>query len=114
MSRGHDRERAVKAILEQGDWFVTRAAGSFGDADLVALKAGRTPLLIEVKSSSTQRGPFADFGPQSRAELLLAARIAGARAVLCWWPPRGTRHWLYEDQGDWPPTPALPITEAAA
>jgi Holliday junction resolvase len=107
MSRGHDRERAVKAILETEDWFVTRAAGSLGDADLVALKAGRAPLLVEVKS--TARGPFHGFGPADRAELLLAARIAGARAVLCWWPPRGTRHWFYEDQGDWPPTPALPM-----
>ena len=97
MSRGHDRERAVKRILEGQDWWVSRAAGSLGDADLVALKAGKRPLLIECKSSSAQRGPFADFGPKDRADLLFAASIAGADATLCWWPPRGNPTWITPD-----------------
>lgn len=100
MSRGHDRERAVKAQLEGEDWFVARAAGSLGDADLVALKDGRRPMLVEVKS--TARGPFSGFGPSDRAELRLACRIAGARAALCWWPPRGRAKWFYDDMGEWP------------
>jgi Holliday junction resolvase len=102
VSRGHDRERAVKRVLESEDWWVARAAGSLGDADLIALKDGRRPLLVEVKS--TAQGPWERFGPKAREEFKLAARIAGARAVVCWWPPRGQRHWLYEDQGDWPAT----------
>lgn len=100
MSRGHDRERAVKRQLEAEDWWVARAAGSLGDADLIALKDGRPPLLVEVKS--TAQGPWERFGPADRDALRLAARIAGARAVVCWWPPRGRQHWLYDDQGDWP------------
>lgn len=98
MSRGHDRERQVKALLEKDDWFVTRAAGSLGDADLVALKVGHTPRIIEVKS--TAGGPYERFGPKQRADLLFAAEMAGAVAQLCWWPPRGTAHWL--NACEWP------------
>jgi Holliday junction resolvase len=101
--RGINRERQLKARLEGEDWFVTRAAGSLGDADLVALKDGKQPLLIEVKS--TTAGPFHSFGPQDRAALLLAAKIAGARAVLCWWPPRRDPVFIYEHQ--WPGAPSL-------
>ena len=96
--RGHDRERAVKALLEADDWFVTRAAGSLGDADLVALRVGDRPRLIEVKS--TARGPYHGFGPKARADLLFAARMAGARALLCWWPPHGKPTWI--DSSEWP------------
>jgi Holliday junction resolvase len=98
MSRGHDRERAVKAILEGEDWFVARAAGSLGDADLVALRAGSRSRLVEVKS--TAGGPYERFGPADRARLRLAAQIAGADAWLAWWPPRGRLRWI--DASEWP------------
>jgi Holliday junction resolvase len=116
-SRGTRRENAVKDWLELQGWWVARAAGSFGDADLVALKCPYYPpfwtehphignrviehgkLLVEVKS--TTRSPFADFGPQDRSELLQAATKAGAQAVLCWWPPRGKMTWLWPET-DWP------------
>jgi Holliday junction resolvase len=96
--RGHDRERAVRVVLEGEDWWVARAAGSLGDADLVALKDGRRPRLIEVKS--TVAGPFHSFGPQDRARLLLAAKIAGATAELAWWPPRGSLRFI--PASEWP------------
>lgn len=96
--RGHDRERRVRDLLVADDWFVTRAAGSLGDADLVALKAGAPPRIIEVKS--TTRGPFHSFGPQCRREIRAAARQAGAEAWLVWWPPRSKPKWLHES--DWP------------
>lgn len=103
MSRGDDRERAVRDLLQAEDWWVCRAAGSLGDADLVALKPGRK-LLIEVKSSSRERGPFADFGPKDRADLLFAAEMAGGEAVLVWWPPAPGRRtepqWIWP--ADWP------------
>jgi Holliday junction resolvase len=97
-SRGHDRERAVRRLLEKQGWWVTRAAGSLGDADLVALMAGFPPRLVEVKS--THRGPFHGFGPADRAAIRTAARRAGAEAWLVWWPPRKKPEWLHED--DWP------------
>ena len=71
MSRGIARERQVRKLLEADGWWVCRAAGSLGDADLVALVANdelwpiRTEarLLIEVKS--TTRGPYhGTFGPK--------------------------------------------------
>jgi Holliday junction resolvase len=98
MSRGHDRERQIKALLEKEDWLVTRAAGSLGVADLVALKAGRRPLLVECKS--TAGGPYERFQPADRLQMLLAASIAGADATLCWWPPRGKPTWIPADS--WP------------
>src|SRR5262249_5999379 len=38
-SRGHNRERQVRKLLEERGWWVARAAGSLGDADLVAMRA---------------------------------------------------------------------------
>jgi Holliday junction resolvase len=100
-SRGRQRERDVRRYLESpegGDWFVVKAGGSLGDADLVALKAGRTPKIIEVKS--TTAGPFHSFGPKDRAEILAAAGHAGAEAVLAFWPPR--RELKFIPAADWP------------
>lgn len=98
MSRGHDRERAVRRLLEDQDYFVARAAGSLGDADLVALRAGSRSLLVEVKS--TVAGPYHSFSPKDRIDLLFAAKLAGADAVLCWWPPHGKPMWIPPEQ--WP------------
>jgi Holliday junction resolvase len=100
--RGHNRERQVRDYLQSEDWWVCRAAGSLGDADLVALKDGHKPLLIEVKS--TAGGPYERFGPKDRADLLFAAKLAGAKAVLVWWPPHGGREWLWP--ASWPRRPA--------
>jgi Holliday junction resolvase len=96
--RGHNRERQVKLLLQDDDWWVARAAGSLGDADLVALKAGRIPRLIEVKS--TAGGPYERFGPVERERLRYAAELAGATAELAWWPPRGKLRWI--PSSEWP------------
>ncbi len=98
MSRGHNRERRVRDWLTDRDWIVVRAAGSLGCVDLVALKAGETPRMIEVKS--TAGGPYERFGPADRAELSLNAEWAGAEAWLVWWPPRGQLRWISE--AEWP------------
>ena len=100
MSRGHQRERAVRLVLENEDWWVCRAAGSLGDADLVALRDGTRPRLIEVKS--TAGGPYERFGPAERARLTFAAALAGADAWLAWWPPRGQLRWI--SAAEWPET----------
>lgn len=97
MSRGIHRERQVKALLQDEDWWVARAAGSLGDADLVALRAGSVPRLIEVKSTLT---PYAHFGPKDRADLRFAAELAGAVAELCWWPSRGKPRFIPAEE--WP------------
>lgn len=91
-NRGIRRERQVRKVLESEGYWVSRASGSLGDADLVALRRGSPPLLIEVKS--TTAGPFSGFGPAERTQLLVAARVAGAEAWLVWWPSRGDARWL--------------------
>lgn len=87
--RGRERERQVRRYLESregGEWFVIKAGGSLGDADLVALKRGRRGMMLEVKS--TAAGPFHSFGPKDREEILAAAKKAGLEPFLVYWPPR--------------------------
>lgn len=95
---GHNRERKIKALLESEGWFVIRAPGSLGFADLVALKAGETPRMIEVKA--TAAGKYAGFLPADRKNLSRAAKQAGAVAELAWWPAHKTLRWIAES--DWP------------
>ncbi len=98
MSRGIQRERAVRDILQNDDWVVIRAAGSLGAVDLVALKAGHKPMFIEVKS--THRGPYHGFGPADRRDISVRAAWAGADAWLLWWPPSCEPSWIPE--AAWP------------
>jgi Holliday junction resolvase len=100
VSRGHDRERAVRDRYILGGWVAFRAPASLGCADVIALKAGAAPELCEVKS--TTAGPFHSFGPAARLRLASAAHKAGARAFLVWWPPRKQPVWIPEK--DWPKT----------
>lgn len=93
--RGLRKEHQVRDWLLEQDFWVCRAAGSLGDADLVALKIGDRRL-VEVKA--TAAGPYATFGPFDRADLIAAARIADADAWLAWWPPRGKLHWIHESE----------------
>jgi Holliday junction resolvase len=96
---GLARERQLRERLRSQGWWVIRAAGSLGDADLVALKDGQRPRLIELKANA-EGGPFKNFGPTDRAELLEAAQCAGADALLCWWPARKDPRWI--GSSDWP------------
>lgn len=95
--RGIDRERLVAEYLRDRDWMVVRAAGSFGPADLVALRAGSRPLLVEVKSTIS---PYSHFPPADRARMKQAAELAGADATLAWWPSRGSL--VFFDSSAWP------------
>jgi len=86
----------VRRLLEAEGYWTARAAGSFGDADVIALRArndgGCDALLVEVKSDIAS--PFAHFGPDARAELISAALRSGARPMLCWWAPHKKPRWL--------------------
>lgn len=86
-ARGIQRERAVLAHYRDAGYIAFRAPASLGVADVVAMRAGEKPKLVEVKS--THRGPFHSFGPAARYALIEAAEKAGAEALLAWWPPRG-------------------------
>lgn len=97
-SRGAARERQAVELFTSRGWFAVRAAGSHGPADVVALKAGHQPLLVQVKM--TAGSVYAGFGPADREELKAAAHRAGGRALLLHWPPNGPRRFIFEE--GWP------------
>jgi Holliday junction resolvase len=101
-SRGTVRERQVAVLLMGDGWVVYRAAGSHGCADLVALRNGDRPRLVQVKGSAAS--PYEHFPPSERVALVHQARRAGADAWLCWWPPRRQPRWVAADL--WPLTRA--------
>ena len=96
--RGVQRERSVRDLLIASGWVAFRAPASLGVADVIALKAGQRPKMIEVKS--TAGGPYERFSPADRAELRLAAELAGAEALLAYWPSRKSLQWIPSDS--WP------------
>lgn len=96
--KGNGRERRSCALLEGDGWLVGSRRHIGGAGDLLAVKAGERPMLIEVKATL---GPYAHFGPKDRAELREAAKRAGAVAVLAWWKPRAREHRLI-DEAEWP------------
>lgn len=99
--RGDYHELRTRDDLEAHGWQVTRAAGSLGIADLIALKAGNPPLLVSCKLGGK-------IGPAERLQLWRVAQRAGAVPLVAWRPMRGvigyrklhddlTRHeWRYE------------------
>ena len=95
---GTQRERAVRDYYRDRDWLAFRAPASLGVADVIALKAGHRPQLVEVKS--TAQGPYESFGPSARARLSFAAEMAGADAVVAWWPKGGKMRLINE--WEWP------------
>ena len=95
-SRGASFERAVAADLTKRGYVTTRAAGSHGIADVVALKDGQSPLLVQCKTN----------GKMSAAEiraLRQAAHKAGAIPIKASRPRRGVilyeRHHSYANAG---------------
>lgn len=79
--RGVYLEQQTVAALDQYGWFVTRAAGSHGVADLIALRAGKKPLLVQCKTLGPGRS-MPRIDPGERAALCVAAERAGARAII--------------------------------
>ena len=98
--RGIQRERDLVNLLRSEDWFAMRAPASLGVADVIALKDGKRPMLIEVKSTS--RSAFAGFPPADRADLLFAADLSGSAAWLVYWPKWSGPQWI--SPSHWPPT----------
>jgi Holliday junction resolvase len=74
-NRGDYLERQTKAAFEEIGYWVIRAAGSFGVADLVALRADKRPVLISCKITGT-------MAPAERAAIRAASVLAGGRPVL--------------------------------
>jgi len=83
-ARGDYLERQTLAALRAHGWYVQRSAGSHGLADVVALRAGNSPLLVQCKLD-------ARMSPADRVALVEAARAAGARPIMA---ARSKRGWV--------------------
>jgi Holliday junction resolvase len=79
--RGDYLERQTRAALAQYGWVVVRAGGSLGPADLVALRDGSAPLLVQCKILGAGRR-YPRIDPHERLALWNTAEIAGARPVI--------------------------------
>lgn len=98
-ANGYAKERRLRVLLEEEGWWTARAAGSLGDADVLALKAGERPRMYEVKANK-DGGPYMNFRKADREELRLAAEKAGADAILAYWPARGGLRFI--PASEWP------------
>lgn len=95
--RGRARELAYLRHLEREGWEAWRIDGT---ADIVALRSGERPHLLQVKSTVT---PYAHFQPAERALLRDQAKRAGAACALIWWPKgKGLRSAEWIDEAAWP------------
>ena len=94
---GRARERKVAEHLRAQGYVVLKGT-SFGTCDLAAMRAGDTPMLIEVKANAGS--PFMNFRGADREIMILEAERAGARAVLAHWEPRGQLRLI--PSTDWP------------
>lgn len=80
-TRGDYLEHQTRDALAQYGWLVIRSGGSLGCADLVALRVGKMPLLVQCKVLGKGRQmPRVD--PAERMALFNAARESGARAII--------------------------------
>lgn len=96
--KGSSRELRTAAILESEGWTVGSRRHVAGPGDLLAVKDGERPRLIEVKATA---GPYKTFGPRDRGALRAYAAERGLVAELAWWAPRARTHRIF-DEAEWP------------
>jgi Holliday junction resolvase len=91
--RGDSFERRVRSELEEDGWLVVRSAGSLGSFDLMAMRAGDEPLLIQVKID-------AKINLKDRERLLGDALKSGATAWVVSRGPAPRYRVLWEPMAD--------------
>lgn len=86
-SRGDYFERQTRTALTDDGWIVIRSAGSLGAADLVAMRAGRAPLLISCKVSGrigrAERKRLLDTCVRADALPIVAMRKRRGHVLFC-------------------------------
>jgi len=85
--RGAIFERQIADRLSEDGYFVIRAAGSHGHADLIALKSGQV-LLVQCKLAGAGAVPPAEWNG-----LWEVAERVGAVALIVSRPKRGAKAW---------------------
>lgn len=83
--RGDYLERCTKRALEADGWAATRAAGSHGPWDVMAVHKRHVPILVACKTTGTA-------SPAERRALVEAAHSVGASPLLAARPRRGWVH----------------------
>lgn len=97
--KGNGAELKTAKLLQESGWLVASRRHIGGAADLLAIRPGDKPRLIEVKACKTLYS--GNFRREDRAALIAEAERYGAVAECCWWPPRAREpKWL--GVGDWP------------
>lgn len=109
--RGAKLEREVAQWLRDRAYVVASMRTAKGGGDLMAAIAGPEAytggdadlwlgslVLVEVKGTLT---PFATFGPTDRAQMLIVAEAAGAKAWLAW-RKKGARGITWIPSREWP------------
>lgn len=80
--RGADYERKIRDLLTGRGFFVIRAAGSHGICDLIALRSGWCPVLVQCKCGAAR------VSAKDGAELARLAHRVGGIALTCEQGPR--------------------------
>jgi hypothetical protein len=93
---GRARELRVCDVLRVQHGMVAYRL-AWGHADVIGLKAGERPVLVQVKATAR---PWEHFQPADRADLLAEALAAGARCALAHWPRGGKLALIWPDE--WP------------
>lgn len=99
--KGTQREHDVRKRLIGEGYVVYRGAASLGAADLIALKAGERPQLLQVKAN-VNGGAYMNFRKPERDTLREEAKRAGAYAMLIWWPHTKNAVEQCFDEAVWP------------
>jgi Holliday junction resolvase len=82
--RGRAFEYNIATLMRRKGYFVVRAAGSHGVSDLVAMKKGEKPLLIQCKSGATT-----GLSAEEHNALLNTAISSGGVPILAFKPEKG-------------------------
>ena len=99
-SRGAARERIVAEELRAEGWIVKGTGDAHGAIDLIALKRGERPRVLQIKGN-VAGGPFMNFRQPERSLIQQEALQADADAWLVYAPPdRKAPRWLHP--GEWP------------
>lgn len=82
--RGRAFEYNIATLMRRKGYFVIRSAGSHGVSDLVAMKKGENPLLIQCKS-----GVSLGLNVDEHNALLNTAIASGGVPILAFKPEKG-------------------------
>jgi hypothetical protein len=97
--RGNTKEVRTAEWLEADGWTVGSRRHIAGPGDLLAIKDGERPRLIEVKAG--RGSPYENFRRPDRMELREFAFWRGLVPELAWWPLRA-REPQFIDETAWP------------